>query len=700
MATKYFRTSAFLTKFGSRDSWGDYVRACVSGSHALNILDEDGCAFIVVDRNYDNEYMTSTRTYSLFVNAPTLGYTYINSDVKNQSPYPMIDTTITGTKKIDTTRPIGQWSALISFTYSKYRSGLGSWAYEKTGNSLPRDFDGAVWIDLSQLPYYYSDDPDLEEKAKKYIDTGDYSGAENAEELMEQLYAIWTVGYTNSNDTIYSVACNCPQFYDPNSRFYGLANVASIRLTCAYSIGESLTTVYRTNYQYGDTWSGQLSKVIGYDQESIANQIAEKIADFMNFDTLMIKFEVSVPDSESDDGYTDAPEGYVEFNHARVNDYGFTENYTLDEIHFKSGVVLDDEDSDISNPDPDKEESDTETDPTISDITGSGLLTKTYMLTPQEAQGIGAFLWGADYMTNIRLLTTSPIENVISCKLFPFEVTGQSANVVIGNVDSLTTADVIEKNVIKKTSNALSVPHFYKTQADNLEFLDFDPYTKVEIFLPFIGIKELPTDIVMGGTLKIQWFFDLVCGTVETHVLCNSPTDRGTTNSGYHTLMIFNSQCGADIPLTAQNLSQVQSAYIQNAIGGGISLASGNIAGVVQSMAGAVTTQYHSQTHGTPSPNTTVQTDLTPFIKITRPFAKIQGTNNEGASDEKPCKVYRKLMGAPLYEVYTLGTLDGYSEIENPQIAVAGALKEEVDEINRLLAEGVILTKYSILGAQ
>ena len=560
-------------------------------------------------------------------------------------------------------------------------------------DTIPPIYDGHErWTEIG-IPIFSSNVDAID-----YIERGDTSKAVNSQEFDEVLYALWTVGYTNSNDTIYSVACNCPQFYDPNSRFYGLANVAAIRLTCAYSIGESLTTVYKTNYQYGDTWSGQLSKVIGYDQESIANQIAEKIADFMNFDSLMIKFEVSVPDSENEDGYTDAPEGFVEFNHARVNDYGFTEDYTLDEIHFKSGVVLDDEDSDISNPDPDKEDSDTETDPTISDVTGSGLLTKTYMLTPQEAQGIGAFLWGADYMTNIRLLTTSPIENVVSCKLFPFEVTGQSANVVIGNVDSLTTADVIEKNVIKKTSNVLSVPHFYKSQADNLEFLDYDPYTKVEIFLPFIGIKELPTDIVMGGTLKIQWFFDLVCGTVETHVLCDSTTDRGNNNSGYHTLLIFNSQCGADIPLTSQNMAQVQSAYIQNAIGGGLSLASGNIAGAVQSMAGAITTQYHSQTHGTPSPNTAVQTDLTPYIRITRPFAKLQGTNKSGASDEEPCKVYKKLMGAPLYEVYTLGSLDGYSEIENPQIAVAGALKEEVDEINRLLAEGVILSKYTVLG--
>lgn len=603
-------------------------------------------------------------------------YSYLNGD--NWSPWTNTPFSVTPSAVADFNNEI---LASVTSNYINY-------PYNEPENIL--------WI--SNPAFYTSGIPIFNDRTKalNYITTGDTSGAVNSGDFEEHLYAKWTCGYTNSSDTIYSIACDCPQFYDNSSKFYGLANCSKIRLKVDYLNYDTWETVETTVYPYGETWNGQLSNLVKTNN-NIAEQIAKKVLDFLNLDKIKISFDLV---AQQDEESFVTPTGYVVFDHATLESYGFVQTPTLDTITFKSGVVLDDTDSDITNPDPDKEESDTETDPTISDITGSGLLTKTYMLTPQEAQGIGAFLWGADYMTNIKLLNTSPIENVVACKLFPFEVTGTNTSVKIGNVDSQTTADLVAKNVIKKESGALTVPTFYTSQADNLKFLDYDPFTKVEIFLPFIGLKELPTDIVMGGTLKIQWWIDLVCGTVETHVLCNSPTDRGTTNSGYHTLMIFNSQCGVDIPLTAQNLAQVESAYIQNAIGGGVSLASGNIAGVIQSMAGAVTTQYHSQTHGTPAPSTTIQTDLTPYIRITRPYAKINGSTNVGTSNENPCKAYRDLMGSPLYEVQNLGSLDGYTEVENPQIAVSGALKDEVDEINRLLAEGVILTKYAVLGAQ
>ena len=577
--------------------------------------------------------------------------------------------------------PSPEWETMIT--------NKRAWCLE---NSYPPDSTTTIYV---SVPLFNESNTT---GINKYINEGDTSGADNSEMFVEKLYGKWTIGYTNSSDTVYSIACSAPQFYDINSVYYGLGNISKIRLIVDYKNYDRWETVLTTTFPYGETWNGKLSDLVKTNP-TIASQIAKKVLDFLNLDAIKFTFDLVAP-FESETGSVVTPQGYAVFDHADVESYGFLGEITEDTITFKSGVVLDDDDSDITNPEPDTEESDSESDPTLSDITGSGLLTKTYMLTPQEAQGIGSFLWGADFMQNIRLLNTSPIENVVSCKLFPFEVNGTNANVVIGNVDSLTQAQIISKNVIKKTSGVLTVSKFYSNQADNLKFLDYDPYTKVEIFLPFIGLKELPVDIVMGGKLKIQWWIDLVCGTVETHVLCDSPTDRGSNNSGYHTLMIFNSQCGVDIPLTAQNLAQVESAYIQNAIGGGVSLASGNIAGVVQSIAGAITTQYHSQTHGTPSPSTTVQTDLTPYIRITRPYAKINGSTNVGQSDENPCKAYRKLMGAPLYEVQNLGSLDGYTEVENPQIAVSGALKEEVDEINRLLAEGVILTKYAILGAQ
>lgn len=540
--------------------------------------------------------------------------------------------------------------------------------------------------------------------AYDYIHTGKWTNAQNYEPEITPLYANWVCGYTNSNDTVYSLAVSCPSFYDSDSDYYGKNEIAKILLNIYYTIAGETISIYSNTYNYGETWTGKLSDIIGQSQMDVANNIAVGIASVLDIDDIIMKFYVYYP---TEDGATRTAQGYIDFDHNNIESYGFAETPAGDTITFKSGVVLDDSDSDIDNPDPEKEDSDDLTDPTISDITGTGLLTKTYVLTPQEAQGIGQFLWGATFMQNIRLLNTSPIENIVSCKLFPFDMTGTSENVFIGNVDSGTAGQKVAQNVLKKSSNAIKVTPYYGEKADNLHFLDYDPYTKVEIFLPFIGIKELPTDIVMNKHIKIEWYIDLVCGTLETDVMVEYKKD-GNGNPVYNCFYILSSQCGVDIPLTAQNLAQVQSAYIQNAIGGGVSLATGNVAGVVQSIAGAVTTQYHTQTTGTPSPSTSLQAQLDPYLRITRPVAKFVGQKSkkgvtpitpDDPANKNRTYFYKHLVGAPLYQVKNLGSLQGYTEVENPQIAIDGALSVEVEEIERLLESGVILEMPDILGA-
>lgn len=561
--------------------------------------------------------------------------------------------------------------------YHQFDSNTPSVSYTTSGSAID------ISPTYTNIPLFNS-----MEDAADYIQTGSWANAVNVE--IAAPYADWTVGYTNSNDTVYSLACSVPAFYDPDSDYYGKNEVATINLQALYVIGETLTSFYQTSYPYGQTWQGQLSSIIGQSDMSIANQIAVGAASLLDLDKITLVFSVSIPDDP--DPYV-LPRGRVVFDHEEVEDYGFLDPITNDTINFKSGVVLDDSDSDIDNPDPEDEESDDITDPSVSDVTGTGLLTKTYVLTPQEAQGVGQFIWGASFIQNIRLLNNSPIENIVSCKLFPFDLTGTAENVQIGNVDTGTASQKIAQNIITHTSNALLIPHFYKLQCDNMEFLDYDPYTKVEIFLPFIGIKELPTDLIMGKNIKLKWIVDLTCGTLETDVLIEYKSGK------YCPLYIFNSQCGADIPLTAQNLSAVQAAYIGNAISGGVSLASGNVAGVMQSLAGAAMTQYHSQSSGTPSPGTALQGYLKPYVRITRPDAKIVGSSMDGDDINEPCFMYRRLMGSPLYQVKNLGSLMGYTEIENPQIVIPCALGVEIDEVNRLLSEGIILKYPDVIGA-
>lgn len=545
------------------------------------------------------------------------------------------------------------------------------------------DFVSYDWIYTNIPMFYYNDIEGID----LYINNGDTSHDVNPNNR-EYLHADWTVAYTNATNTQYSLACNIAQFYDNTSVFYGMSDVARIHLNIDYNIGTELVSVYSNEYAYGQTWSDTLTRIIGDSNLDIASQIANKIATLLDIDRIQMRFYVSLPDG------TITARGYVNFDHQNVLQYGFIDTVHGDTINFKSGVVLDDTDSDISNPEIEEETSDTEETKNVSQYSGTNILYNTYALSPQECRGIGSYLWGADFLTDIKLVNNNPIENIISCKLFPIDFEGQQSQnfyVYIGNCNTETIGGVLPKNVFMYESNPLKIERYFGNKKDNLKFLDYAPYTKIEIMLPFIGIKEMPTDTIMGKSVKLRWWLDVVTGTLETDILL-------LADESYHPLLIFNSQIGVDIPLTAQNLAQVQAGYIQNAIGGGFALASGNVAGAVSAVLNGATQQYHSQTQGTPSPACSVQSNLTPELIITRPKIDLVGTVNYSNNTRDINKAYRDIEGSPCFKVENLGGLDGYTEVENAQdLAIDGALNEEVNEIIRLLSDGVILHK-NILG--
>lgn len=549
--------------------------------------------------------------------------------------------------------------------YDAFLLAVGDYALENFGNRYQR-------LIYSNIPIF--DTINNQAGINKYKNTGDWSDADNARDLAPRLYANWTVGYTMSDDTVYSLACDVPLFADDTSEFYGLGATSVIELEAIMHVGEQAIAGYRTTYAYGQTWQDNISGIVGNADDNIADALALKIMSVLDIDDTLLKFKVVT--TKPDGTTVETARGYVNFNHSSVIDYGFYTSPQGDTINFRQGEVLSDDDSNTSNADVELDEGDTVPDGNVPDVTGAGLLTQSYAVTPQQAQGVGQFLWGASFMTNIKLLNNSPIENVVGCKLFPIEFSGTSAEIVIGNVASGTTSDKLGSSVFRRVSDSVSISHKF---SGNLKFLDYAPYSKCEIYLPFVGMRELPLDEVMNHKIRVIWLIDVITGTLQTDV----QTTHDGAGTKYVTIQSHISTIGVDIPLTAQNRSQVESAYISNAIHGGLAIASGNVAGALGSAVNIATTQHHSQSTGSPSPSTSISATLTPYILRTVPIPKQIGDETNDT--------YRELAGAPCNRAETLGNLQGYTEVENPSIAVAGATLRELNEINSLLRSGVYL---------
>lgn len=84
------------------------------------------------------------------------------------------------------------------------------------------------------------------------------------------------------------------------------------------------------------------------------------------------------------------------------------------------------------------------------------------------------------------------------------------------------------------------------------DFRDYDPYTKVELYLPLAGTVELDTNYVMNHDITVEYYFDLMTMSGVAAV--------------YRDSMLYKTsdfKLGAQVPLLITNMGQIQNQITQ-----------------------------------------------------------------------------------------------------------------------------------------
>lgn len=318
----------------------------------------------------------------------------------------------------------------------------------------------------------------------------------------------------------------------------------------------------------------------------------------------------------------------------------------------------DDDDDDYH--DPSDNEDDTPDDST--DVSVSGEVCKTFKIDQIELKKLSQFLWSSDFFDNILLVNNSPIENIISLKALIGTVatTGSSQSLTLGNVT--TTANVVPCNEsIVINVGSITLPRKYNN------FLDFEPYTKVQIYLPFYGCAMLDSSLVIGRTISIKYIIDVITATAKIKIIHDNKT-----------LYEFKTTCGSDLPITSSNRASVEMGYLSSGVGMGVSIASGNVLGGLASGLSMAQSQYHSTTSGNVSGVLNFHDSRMVTVLVDRPV--YTDLKNFNKTHGRMCNLSK-----------TLRDLKGFTKCaENVQIPF-NCLDEERTMIIEQLVNGVII---------
>ena len=318
----------------------------------------------------------------------------------------------------------------------------------------------------------------------------------------------------------------------------------------------------------------------------------------------------------------------------------------------------DDDDDDYHDP----TDNEDETPDDSTDITVSGEVCKTFKIDQIELKKLSQFLWTSDFFDNILLVNNSPIENIISLKALIGTVTtiGTSQALTLGNVT--TTANVVPCNEsITINVGSITLPRKYNN------FLDFEPYTKVQIYLPFYGCAMLDSSLVIGRTITIKYIIDVITATAKIKIIHDNKT-----------LYEFKTTCGSDLPITSSNRASVEMGYLSSGVGMGVSIASGNVLGGLASGLSMAQSQYHSSTSGNVSGVLNFHDSRMVTVLVDRPvYTELRNFNK---THGRVCNLSK-----------TLRDLRGFTKCaENVQIPF-NCLDEERNMIIEQLVNGVII---------
>lgn len=206
--------------------------------------------------------------------------------------------------------------------------------------------------------------------------------------------------------------------------------------------------------------------------------------------------------------------------------------------------------------------------------------------------------------------------------------------------------------------------------------LDYSPYTRAEIFLPFIGVKDVAIEDIMNSTIHIKYHVDILTGDCIAFIKC-----------GMSVLYHFNGNCRMTVPLSAQTTDALQNAVGETgkllstaAIGGAVGGAPGALAGAtISAAANVASSKIRTNKGGDVSGSVSLMDDFTPYVIIHRPVQSL-------------AKDYNKFKGYPSNITSLLGNLIGYTEVEHIHLeGISNATEAEMNEIVSLLKQGVII---------
>lgn len=293
-----------------------------------------------------------------------------------------------------------------------------------------------------------------------------------------------------------------------------------------------------------------------------------------------------------------------------------------------------------------------------------------YAPDQSSLRGLASKLWSTNFYDGIIKNFQDPMDAILSLGIVPFTVDGVDSIVKVGNWNSKN----LHMNRVENQYRIIDLGSVFINEATG-SYMDYSPYTRVTLYLPYIGFVRLNTDEVMGHNLGITYYVDLLTGACVVYI-----TIDGYVHSQYTgNVMTMIPLSGRDASSLYQSAIQIGLSTVATMASPTGGLASALSAGALASSAGTVMNSKDKVQMGSSVEGSSGMIGLQyPYLVIESPRGCLPNRQNA-------------IMGYPSFMTASLGSLSGYTEVDSIHLEGIPCTESELVEIEQLLKGGVVL---------
>lgn len=309
------------------------------------------------------------------------------------------------------------------------------------------------------------------------------------------------------------------------------------------------------------------------------------------------------------------------------------------------------------------------------------------LFAPSEAQmrDLADYMWtdfGGQGTTEVDVLKeivealkrsiSNPLDYVLGLNIIPSQGLSIGASQIIrfGFVSSGVSMPRLSNQYFAVDCGTL---HFDPLCGDT--FLDYAPYSKFSIYLPYIGAKELDANDCVGHTIGVVYHGDTVTGGVTAYI-----TKDGTV------VYQFAGSCALSIPLSSDGWGSTISAAVQIATSIATAGAAAGSAGVARAAAqGAASVTANPSLLSPQVAHSGAVSGAAGCMGIQYPYIIREAVRFHSTAH------FNTLTGYPAFYFRALSDVRGYTRVLDVHLSGVPATVDEIAEIETLLKEGVEL---------